>query len=366
MVARIVTATKPPGGRSEPGLDLYRGLVVVMMFVVHTRRLQPAADATALEQLLRFFMWTEPYVAASFLFIAGVSLALSHGRAGSTFLRKALTRSLGLYALAVVLFVPQYGVELPDLIASPGILSAIALSLAATSLALASLRPDSALAVVALAVLVATAWLDGRGVSVPGLTAGPGGAFPLVAVAAIGAWAWRAGRPGLVTVMVLGAVGSVALLASGARWTTEHVSLYRVHTGQLALLELDKASPRVAATFWNHSALGALALLLPIGATLAVAQSVGRRLTLAPLALLGRHALAVYVVHLGLLGVADLTGLTPKSPAQTWLAIATVTVGCLGSAWLLELRTAGRRRDTPPAGRAAGDTGADRSLHRRT
>jgi len=27
-------------------------------------------------------------------------------------------------------------------------------------------------------------------------------------------------------------------------------------------------------------------------------------------------------VHLGLLGVADLTGLSPRSPAQTWLMVA--------------------------------------------
>lgn len=358
--------TTVPTQRSEPGLDLFRGLVVVMMFVVHTRRLQPAAEATALEQALRFFMWTEPYVAASFLFIAGVSLALAHERGGSEFLRKALARSLGLYALAVVLFVPQYGVELPDLVVSPGILSAIALSLAVTALALASASPDRVLALAALVVLGATAWLDLRGASVPGLTAGPGGAFPLVAVSALGAWAWRARWRGLATITLVGALCSLAALAMSARWITEHASLYRVHSGQLALLELAKDARRAPTFFWNHSALGALGLLLPIGATLALLRAAAKRLTLTPLALLGRHALAAYVVHLGLLGVADLTGLAPRSPAQTWLMVAVLTLACLGGAWLLELRTSGRRRDTPPAGRAAGDTDAARSLRRRT
>lgn len=358
--------TTAPTQRSEPGLDLFRGLVVVMMFVVHTRRLQPTAEATALERALRFVMWTEPYVAASFLFIAGVSLALAHERGRAGFLRNALTRAALLYALAVALFVPHYGVELPDLVVSPGILSAIALSLAVTALALASASPDRVLALAALAVLGATAWLDRRGASVPGLTAGPGGAFPLVAVTALGAWAWRARSRGLAAITLIGALCSLAALVLGARWITEHASLYRVHSGQLALLELARDAPRAPTLFWNHSALGALGLLLPIGATLWLARVVANRLSLTPLALLGRHALAAYVVHLGLLGVADLTGLTPRTPAQTWALVGVLTLICLAGAWLLELRTSGRRRDTPPAGTAAGDTDAARSLRRRT
>jgi len=363
--------------RSEPGLDLYRALVVLMMFVVHARRLQTPAGAGVLESSLAFFMWAEPFIAASFLFIAGAAASLAHERAGSALLPTTLRRALSLYALALVLFVPQYGLELPDLLVSPGILSAIALALVTTALALRSPAPELALCALGIGVLGVTASLDRSGATLPGLNAGPGGAFPLVAFTALGALAMRAWRRtgrrafGFGLALALPVLGVVLWL--GQSWITERSSLYRVHDGQLALLHLTQESPRAPVRFWNHSALGALALIAPLLASLWAALFAGRRLAerrlLAPMLVLGRHALAAYVVHLGLLGAVELAGLSPSTPAETWGLCAGLALACFALAWALEaraLRTASSPPGKPPAGTPAGDTGADQSLRRRT
>lgn len=363
--------------RSEPGLDLYRALVVLMMFVVHARRLQTPAGAGPLESALAFFMWAEPFIAASFLFIAGAAASLAHERAGSAFLPATLRRALGLYALAMVLFVPQYGLELPDLLVSPGILSAIAVALASTALALRSRAPELALGGLGLGVLGVTAFLDRSGATVPGLNAGPGGAFPLIAFAALGALAMRAWRRTGWRAFGFGLALAVPLLGVvlwlGQSWITERSSLYRVHDGQLALLHLTEESPRAPVRFWNHSALGALGLFAPLLASLWVALSACGRLAerrmLAPMLLLGRHALGAYVAHLGLLGVVELAGLSPGTPVGTWGLCAGLALACVALAWALEaraVRTASASRGTPPAGTGADDTGAGRSPRRQT
>lgn len=311
-----------------------------MMFVVHTRRLERVPGSGAGERTLAFFMWSEPYVAASFLFIAGASLALGHESAGGALLRKTLTRALVLYALAVLLFVPQYGLELPDLVASPGILSAIALAIALTALALTSRAPDLSLAALALSVLGITAWLDRSGATVPGLNAGPGGAFPLVSFTALGALVmrgWRKrGLPALGLALAVSLPFFVVTLVTGAVWTTTRASMYRVHQGALALTSLGSDAPRAPAVFWNHSAWGALGLAAPLVASLGLLLLAGRRLGWSPV--LGRHALAAYVIHLGLLGVIDLAGLNAASPWQTWAQVAGLGAVCMLAAVVLERR----------------------------
>ncbi|MFO0572303.1 MAG: hypothetical protein U0263_42175, partial [Polyangiaceae bacterium] len=107
---------------------------------------------------------------------------------------------------------------------------------------------------------------------------------------------------------------------------------YRQHTGQLALVELlSAAGPRAPISFWNHSALGSLGLLLPLSASLAALLAAGHALArpLWPLVCIGRHALSVYVVHLGLLGVADLAGLGPAEGNGTAALIAGIALAAL-------------------------------------
>ena len=64
--------------RGEPGLDVLRGVLVIGMFAVHARRLQPGGTqvGTLGDRALDFLMWSEPFIAAGFLFVVGTSLAI--------------------------------------------------------------------------------------------------------------------------------------------------------------------------------------------------------------------------------------------------------------------------------------------------
>jgi uncharacterized membrane protein len=350
-------------------------VAVVLMMVVHARRLQPPRldhDPGAAEALLRLLMWAEPLIAAYFLFIVGFSLVLSqarHAAASDRWLRRAVRRALRLYLLSVLLFVPQFGVQLPHLLTSSGILSAIAVAILLVALCLAGGSPRLNLGLLVTAILTTTALLDTQGIWISGINAGPGGAFPIVAFSAAGAGAallhQRAGLRGLLVATLLSAVPTAAALLSGQPWVCEHGSVY---TGTAApgaaqaMGALLGAAPTATAQvrFWNHSAIGALGLLLPLAASLllflCLQQFTRPGRLLRPLGLLGRHALAVYVGHLALLGLMDLLGLRPANALWTWMLVAALTaVAILATAarealgiWLA-VRTAG----SPPRSKAS-------------
>lgn len=349
--------------RREPGLDLLRALLVIGMFAVHARRLQPAATrgAGAGDRIFDALMWAEPFIAAGFLFVVGTSLVLSRAawseRPGGSWGRKLSTRAAGLYLLSVALFVPQYGVELPDLIVSPGILSVIALSIVAVGLALQARRARVALAVLAALGLLVTALCDFANVTLPGINAGPGGALPLVSFSAAGALLelhrQEHGPKALVAHCLAALPVMGAALWSAAPWTTLRASQYRVHAGLVALPELFAPAPRAAVQFWNHSAVGALGLMFPLTAVLLAFLALPKPLLaprlLAPLGLLGRHALAAYVLHLGLLGVVELLGAGPRSTGGSWLLVAGLCVAAVCAGLVLDRR---RAQSLPASGAA--------------
>lgn len=340
MPSTTSSKTEPRRGtgarRSEPGLDIYRGLAVLLMFAVHAYRLEPGqAVRGAGERALAALSWAEPYIAASFLFVVGMSLVLSREHTSAAprrWLVRLGRRALGLYALSLLLFITHYGFELPDLLVSSGILSAIALAIIVTGACLAVGRSALWLAGASIVVVGATAWLDRAHVTVPGMNGGPGGAFPLLAFSCWGALACQAyrrrGARALGALAAGGAVVCVAVLASRAPWTTLQTSHYADHGGEVALLDLAKSGARAVepVVFWNHSAVGALGLAFPLLATAWLLVASGARLSalraLFPLELVGRHALGAYVMHLGLLGVLDLAGAVPPDAAWTWALIS--------------------------------------------
>ncbi len=182
--------------RAEPGIDLYRGVVVVLMFAVHTRRIAAPPSAAmgglerALDTLLVWLMRAEPYIAASFVFLVGFSLVLARRAAkvsDTNFLRRALRRAGWLYLLSVGLFLLQFGWQWPDALTSSGVLSVIAVSIVLVSVALGSRAPRRWLAALAALALGGGVWLEAWGHGVSGLDAGPGGAVPLVFMSTLGA-----------------------------------------------------------------------------------------------------------------------------------------------------------------------------------
>lgn len=306
------------------------------MFVVHLRRVQrPMPDARGWERLcdraLDGMMWAEPYIAASFLLVVGFSLALSRARAsnGRRWLRHLAGRAGTLYLLAVLLFLVQFGPVFPEAFVSPGILSAIALAILVVGLSLTAPRPLSALAGTTILVLGITAALDAWNHPVVGLTAGPGGAFPIVAFSAIGAlvgsWFWQRGPRVLVWTAGICAIPFGAALVREAPWISWHPSQFPEYGSEVALWGLLGAEPSrtVATHFWNHTVWGWLGLLLPL--SLSLGSLIGAQDRLAstwpawPALVVGRHALAAYVGHLGVLGCLEIAGLGPSGPVATWM-----------------------------------------------
>lgn len=353
-------AGEHPAGARAPGLDVFRGVAVLMMFVVHARRLRAPRAATGVDALaaiaLDGFGWAEPFIAASFLAIAGTSLVFARRRAPerSRWWRRLGVRAAALYLLAVALFVPQFGVALPDLLLSPGILSVIAVATTLVGGALALSRPVPALVAVGGGALLMTALLERTGACLSGLNAGPGGAVPLLGFTAEGALLGlayvRRGARAIGAAAAIGAVGTLAVVVVGAPWTTRCESLYPAHEGLVAILELVRpASEREAVAFWNHSAAGFLGLVPVVAGVLwlTVALPWPRRGPLAGgglVGLLGRHALVAYVGHLLLLGLLELSGLTPRTATATWALVgALAAAATLGSA-ALEARRRGRPR----------------------
>ncbi len=355
----------PTGGsRSEPGLDVFRAVAVFMMFVVHSRRLQPSLSRTGSgpgEASLEFFMLIEPYVASTFLFVAGVSLVLSweNARDPSAWLRRMLRRALGLYAISIGLFVLQYGVDLPDLLLSSGILSCLAEAIAITAAPLRSEQRGMALFALFTLGIALSAALERVGASVSGLNAGPGGAIPLLSHAALGAFAALVlkhhGRAGLWRFVALSVPLTLVVVWLGLDWTREVTSYYRELDGRVAVLALFEpgfaATPRAPIVFWNHSSWGALALMAPLLSSLAISVSLPRRFgatrALQPVLLVGRHALLAYVAHLGVLGLLDVAGLGPPNSTATWSLVLALCVMSVALSWAVErLPRAPRRAAT--------------------
>jgi predicted acyltransferase len=320
------------------------------MYVVHARRLQsaPRSDDGLAEAALRWLMWSEPFIAASFLFIVGFSLVLSADRHGTDrgWHRKVWRRAAKLYVLSLLLFVPQFGLQWPDLALSSGILSAIAIAIALVGSALATSRPTTAVACVGLAGWSVAALLEWTEASVSGANAGPGGAVPLVSFAAAGALLARVhqrhGGRGLAVASAAAATVSLAALLTREPWIQQHPSVYLDYGGTLALPMLLSGSPGATTevTFWNHSVVGTLGLAFPLAASLALLLGPEQRFARAWrwlfwLLLLGRHALAAYVGHLLALGLLELLGWVPRSASQTWMLVGALAAGACGavSAW---------------------------------
>jgi hypothetical protein len=182
---------------------------------------------------------------------------------------------------------------------------------------------------------------------------------PLVGFTAVGALLGiallRRGVRALGVAAALTATGAVVVGALGAPWTTRCESLYPAHQGLVAGLELFGPEPgHRAIAFWNHSAAGFCGLVPAVTGALwlAVALPWPSRGPLAGgglVALIGRHALLAYVGHLVLLGLLELSGLTPSTPTATCALIGSLAAAAaLGSA-ALEARGRNRPRRTEAA-----------------
>ena len=311
-----------------PGLDAFRGCFVVLMFAAHVARFADRGPSTLLARFFELVLWIEPAISAGFLLVVGVSLELSWSRAGAVqaaggwrrWYLRLLIRALTLYLVAVVLFVSQYGFELPDALLSPDILSAIAAALVTVGLAL---RAGSRGLLVHIAlVFVVVGLLQASGGALSGLNAGPGGALPLIAFTALG----------------------VGL----ARWSAHFDKLFLISLGVTALASLLHGPPvaRVESqystgpvTFWNHSLKGALLLAAPLVGTAWLffrSSTAWRHAALGWVRYLGRHALLAYLTHLVLLEGSRRSGVFPLSAASATAYLVLLVILVCAVLWLAQ------------------------------
>jgi hypothetical protein len=321
----------------DPALDRLRGALVVAMFAVHAYRVQAATlprsvVEAAVEAGFRAAMQVEPFIAAGFLFVSGWAAALARAP-----WRATVRRAVVLWGLAALLAALQFGPAWPTLLVSPGVLSVIALGSLLVGAGERARRPALVHAAVAFGAVLLVSVLDhGLERAVLGLDAGPGGVAPLAGFAALGAlgahlkaserrWLTLTTAPALLAVLI-----GLAPLSY-----TERTLLPTVGGDVAWALWVEPsrwaALPQVPTAFWNHSALGAVALAPCLLAALSLAR-VARFLD--ALRGLSRHALLAYVGHLGVLGVLELAGVVPRRGLETaaLVAILTLGFGALGAA----------------------------------
>jgi hypothetical protein len=297
------------------------------MVLAHTARVVPATSALGVS-VRDAIHAAEPCVSAAFLFLVGWGLSLSwvmrsralegaddHSQQSlwRDWYIRALRKAGALYLSGAALFVLQHGVAVPDLWASPDILGTIAWAIVVVG-ALERHRSSVLLWGGALTLALAAA-LESSGLAIVGVNGGAGGVVPLLAFGFAGAWWGRSGSRFSSGARLGIAAGAVALAA-----------------GALALpLGLTRAYPSVLTStsgavtrvwFWNHTVAGVFVFGAPVVLGALVVASAQHALVgarpqsatdrwLAPLELLGRHALVCYVGHLCVLGGLEWLGLVP-------------------------------------------------------
>lgn len=293
-------------------IDVLRGIAVVGMVLAHVARVVPAA--TGGSRLRGIISPVEPVIASAFLFLVGWSLSRSWERASQSetpapfaaWYQDSLKRAGCLYATGMVLFLLQYGPQFPDGVLSPDILATIAVAIVLVG-AFEPFRPAACLWGAAAVVFVA--WgVERASAEVAGVNAGPGGSVPLVALAFFGAWMGKRlpaprGRAALGVVVIAAVAALVATMSPGPA-TTQHLSEYTNWSPTFP--------PDMRVWFWNHTpkGIGLYGSGVVLGFAVLSAGFAGAAGSMLvpltrPIAMLGRHALIVYVGHLLALGIID-------------------------------------------------------------
>ncbi|CBL44585.1 hypothetical protein HDN1F_10020 [gamma proteobacterium HdN1] len=262
------------------GLNLYRAFAIVLMVVAHASRLQTnlrdirqnSELAGFCDQLVLFVLRFEPAISAMFLFIAGFSLVLSNtARSGTqgAWLHHQGIRALQLYGIAILFFIGDEGMQWPDVLVSPGILSVIAVALLVGAICMIQKHAMLALGSCTVLGVLLTLTLERMQSPIPGLYAGAGGMFPLVTLTWLGAMVGLARQRwpqhGLQVCLAISLVVGGLALVNLSPWTTHPLSTVRIYPGERATAVLyslqdafglynGQAQLRSIA-YWNHAAI---------------------------------------------------------------------------------------------------------------
>ena len=319
--------------------DALRLLAVVLMVCAHTARLTvPAARPWWGEPSLVL----EPLCQALFLCLVGVSLALSweaaeaRGAGSWPWLRAQLRRAAELFGLSVLFFLLERGLSWPHLLLSTGILFIIAAAIVIFA-PLVPRRGALALAVVVTLGLWSLAMaLDHRQLWVLGLNAGNGPLLPTAIHAGFGLTAvlcWRRfGVRGALGVLVVAALAAAAVLGSAGSlqaaldsdWSRNSHRLVFRGTGhglQNAWAMVQGEPLRNLRVSFFHPRPRMIPLVAAMVAGLYLLLVPARRL-LVPVSTwglaMGRYALGVYVLHLGLVALPVVVAGRMQAFSESW------------------------------------------------
>lgn len=326
-----MTTTRHPPARDH-SLDALRTLAVIGMMAAHTARLMPF---DVRPEWARLVLLLEPVIPSLFLFLVGLSLALSfqaarrRAIAPGVWYRRQLGRAAWLWAISAAFFALEMGIRLPDMLLAGGILANIAYAIALLGglMALASRgRADSASPIpravplaLSLAFMAGAALFVGfdlAGARVHPVNIGNSPFLPLWLFALAGglcgmtggrlspsAGEGRVSKRRVVTAAIglLGALVATALIARYGLDALFTKPLGRSDATRLIPSPVYGGAP-LDVGYYNIRPVLALACLGLHVAALAVLRATARAGERgAPLFAIGRHALGAYVVHLALL-----------------------------------------------------------------
>lgn len=313
------------------GIDVFRGLSIILMFITHGGRLyKGAGDPSWLNQCLNFFFAIEPFTSASFLFLVGVGLNLSYQNTKlnySSWLKNNVIKSGQLYLIGILFFFMEYGLQVPEMFLGPSILSVIALAIVSLSLCL-----TSPVFLLWGSILIGAISLSCEGMAVTGINTGPGGAFPLILFTFLGYLSYDF----IKTKNKLGwgilAFGTISWFyphLPTEHWTQTYPSIYNHflsgQTGFDYIQSMGEVNGYTKVGFWNHTLVSVFRILIPLFIILYFSVKLSMRLksiTLGHLlARLGRHALGLYLLHLTIIALCDFSNFKPTSALLDWLFI---------------------------------------------
>jgi peptidoglycan/LPS O-acetylase OafA/YrhL len=305
-------------------IDFLRQVAIYYMFFFHT--VLVLLPQEQIKGVIGFFYDIVPLDAALFLFLAGFSLTLSLGKHAELsafgFLQKKIKRGLLLIFAAAFLFFMEFGIQLPDMLISSGILNTIGILCIAGGLVLLVPRRRIILGLLIAALCLVTFFCEYYSVFTVPFNWGYEPWSPTIIFGFIGIFCGllinNAGSRKTVraVVLVMGAVGLCLvlyfLLNGGIVGTLLHgryVIERRFSTATaLSHLFTGAALPNAAftATVWNYRLTAFLLSLGVVGLLFCAAfflEPFLRRFIPAGVFLPGAHALSNYFFHLFVLSL---------------------------------------------------------------
>ena len=332
------------------GLNIYRTAAIFMMMAAHSVRIQENYTsivaqrqlASVFDHFLLFFIDIEPIISATFLFIAGFSLTLSlkpslDNAAQRQWYNGLFKRAAALYGVAIVFFIAEYGLQWPDMLVSAGVLGIIATSLLVSAALLLYGGKDKGLIIATCICLAATYFLETNNIQIPGLNTGSGGMLPLVVMGFLGTllglnykrYQDNALFGGLLIAGIIAVFGFVTQYPNTfvyKSYFTFYASqpLDNLYQSLLALFSDEAVGRQRLVGFWNHSSIYPLrfTVLILFGLILSVKLfKNASQPALKFLNALGSYGLTIYVYHLMVLALLEVTGIKPQTGWQTLLLI---------------------------------------------